>query len=471
MHLTENKSKKTGEIMSYRFAVSGRDPMTGGTKLYTTTWQVPYGLSKKDIKHELLKAQFEYEKYVGKVSAGIQVEENYITFKDFANQWHEEILIRNEESYNYYLRTKENLKVIMPFFEKYLLRNISPSIVQEFYNYLCTRTYTKQVVKVKKSINELLDQQALSRTKIANELGMARLTLRLASRVGNPINMETARTIAKYFNVPVERYFEVTKIESKYAKETNASIRTTLSMILGEAKRRRLVDHNFASKEFTKPISGTTKEKEIFDEDEAREFVRLVINEEDLRKKTALSLLIFMALRRAEIVGLRWQDIDFENKTLSVNQNTIYAGKEFGVKTKSPKTENSQRTISMPDMLVEILKEYKQVWDNQKVLHGDLWENADRLFLQYNGKPMNPCTLGQWVTDFENKHGLKHVPCHSLRHTAISLQIMANIPLKVVSERAGHANEKITLAIYTHTLKSQDKQASVIYNNFLCGVN
>ena len=177
-----------------------------------------------------------------------------------------------------------------------------------------------------------------------------------------------------------------------------------------------------------------------------------------------------MALRRGEVCGLRWQDINFEDNTLSVNINSIYAGKKFGTKSKKPKTESSIRTISMPDMLVNILKEYKIEWDKQKEMHGDLWQETDRLFLQFNGKPMNPHTLSQWVTDFENVHGFKHIPCHSLRHTAITLQILANIPLKVVSERAGHSNEKITLEIYTHTLKSQDKQASLIYNNFLCGV-
>ena len=58
--------------------------------------------------------------------------------------------------------------------------------------------------------------------------------------------MDTARSISKYFNVPIDRYFEIEKIETKYAKATNASIRTTLSMILGEAKRRRIIDHNFS---------------------------------------------------------------------------------------------------------------------------------------------------------------------------------------------------------------------------------
>ena len=240
MHIKENKDKY-GNIISYRFHCSGKEPNTGKQKLYTNTWKVPYGLSKKDIKHELIKAQLEFEKKVEKISLGLQVEENYIMFKDFAEQWLNEIMIRNDESYNYYVRSLDNLKVIIPFFEKYLLRNISPNLVQEFINHLCTRTYTKQIVKVKKSINELLIENHLSKAKLATEIGLNRLTIRIASQLGNQVNMDTARSISKYFNVPIDRYFEIEKIETKYAKATNASIRTTLSMILGEAKRRRII--------------------------------------------------------------------------------------------------------------------------------------------------------------------------------------------------------------------------------------
>lgn len=91
--------------------------------------------------------------------------------------------------------------------------------------------------------------------------------------------------------------------------------------------------------------------------------------------------------------------------------------------------------------------------------------------MQDNGQPINPCTIGQWVTKFELKHGFKHVPCHSLRHTATSLMIGSGIPLKVVSTILGHTSEAFTLQVYTHVLQGQQEQASITYNNFLCGNN
>ena len=120
----------------------------------------------------------------------------------------------------------------------------------------------------------------------------------------------------------------------------------------------------------------------------------------------------------------------------------------------------------MPLQLAEILKEYKVWWDKQKSLRGDLWDGYDRLFMG-EIKPINPCTSGSWLRHFEAKHGLDHVPPHSLRHTSITLQIIAGVPVKAVSERAGHANEGITLGIYTHHLKDEDKKAAQKFDDFM----
>lgn len=80
---------------------------------------------------------------------------------------------------------------------------------------------------------------------------------------------------------------------------------------------------------------------------------------------------------------------------------------------------------------------------------------------------MNPCTVNSWVNKFELNHGFKHIPPHSLRHTSITMQLKAGVPIKAVSTRAGHANENITLAIYTHLLKEQDEQAADTFDKFL----
>lgn len=342
-------------------------------------------------------------------------------------------------------------------------------MIQRFYDYLCERTYTKEIVTVKKSINELVEEIHLNKTRLAEECGIDRLTLRIASKVGNITSTATAKAIAKHFNVPLSKYFQVERKEVKYSKSTNAGIRTILVVILGEAKRQQLIEHNYASKDFTRPMTGTTKQKEIFDEQEAKEFVKCVLNEPHKKKKTILALLIFLGLRKAEICGLSWSDIDFENHTLSVNHNTLYF-KQFGIVTKGTKTQKSKRTIRLPDRMLEILLDYKRWYDEQKQNYGDLWDNTDYLFLQDNGKTLNPCTVNLWLKKFNLEHGFKTIPPHSIRHTCITMQINAGVPIKTVSARAGHSSERITLDIYTHSLQSQDARAAEIYNDYLLNI-
>lgn len=86
-----------------------------------------------------------------------------------------------------------------------------------------------------------------------------------------------------------------------------------------------------------------------------------------------------MGLRRGELAGLEWKDINFQNKTMTI-QRSVQDIVGFGLITKDPKTENSKRTISMPDKLIAYLKEYKVWWDNKKYYLGDRWKDTDRLF-------------------------------------------------------------------------------------------
>ena len=142
-----------------------------------------------------------------------------------------------------------------------------------------------------------------------------------------------------------------------------------------------------------------------------------------------------------------------------INQNTIYAS-GFGIVTKGTKTQNSNRTISIPKIMVEILSEYKAWWDNEKANIGDLWANTDKLFVQWNGKDMCGSTLAEWLKQWEIKHGLKIVTPHGLRHTNITMQIANGIDVKTVSARAGHSDIHTTLNIYTHYVSEADKQAA-----------
>lgn len=469
MHKEERKNAD-GQVISIRFFCGGKDHISGKPKLYTKTWKLPQGLSAKEIKKEALKAELDFADEVEKKSNGTIVKENYIKFSDFANEWLENILARNEHSYTYYNSSKHHLKIIIPYFKDYLLKNIGPNIIQKFYDYISSATYEKQVVVVKQSIGELIKELNLRKEKTADDIGISRHTLRLACQIGQRVDISTAKTICSYFNVPIDRYFDITTSVQRYSKATIKGTKTTLVMILQEATRRQLIEHNYATKTYTTFKADDIKQKEVYSEEEAKLFIKLALEEPDLRKRSILMILIGLGLRKGEIVALNWNNIDFNKNTLAVNENAVYVS-DFGVKLKSPKTKKSKRIISMPKMVADVLLEYKDWWDNQKLLHGDLWASTNYLYLQDNGQIINPCTVNDWVTKFESKHGLKHIPCHSLRHQCTCLMISSGVPIKVASQILGHSSVAFTLEVYNHIMQGQEQEASEIYNDFLCSVN
>ena len=98
-------------------------------------------------------------------------------------------------------------------------------------------------------------------------------------------------------------------------------------------------------------------------------------------------------------------------------------------------------------------------------MHGDLWENTDKLMTRSDGKTRVPTTISQWLRQAQIDYGMRNIPPHSLRHTNITMQLIAGVPIKTIAERAGHADAGITLAVYSHFLKESDKKAAETIND------
>ena len=162
-------------------------------------------------------------------------------------------------------------------------------------------------------------------------------------------------------------------------------------------------------------------------------------------------------IRRAVAHELAKQNFDSLNNFAdrlgqSIACHSDYHGDSI-MSAKGTKTKTSKRTIRLPEQLVTILSEYKVWYDEQKINYGDLWADTDKLFLQDNGNTLNPCTINLWLRKFNLEHGFKNIPPHSLRHTSITMQIKAGVPIKAVSARAGHSSERITVNNqYGHTI-------------------
>lgn len=158
-------------------------------------------------------------------------------------------------------------------------------------------------------------------------------------------------------------------------------------------------------------------------------------------------------LRRGEIFGLRWRNIDFENKLITVERTSVRFDKTI---EKSPKNKTSSRTITAPSYVIDVLRKYRnrigKIDPNEKVITrwkpGSYSDRFNKLLLEFN---------------------LPHIRLHDLRHYNATIMMKRGIPDKVAAERLGHANVSTLRSVYQHVLKDMDVKAAdeidVVFRN------
>jgi integrase len=258
------------------------------------------------------------------------------------------------------------------------------------------------------------------------------------------------------------------RLDGKPGKLSDTTIKhhhRLLSKIFNDAVKWGLIPLNPASK--VEAPKTKKKQAAYYDEEQTAALLH-ALEKAPLKYRVAVILTISTGLREGELMGLEWQDVDFENETIEVRQSSQYLpGK--GTFTKDPKNEMSRREISVPSSVMDLLRQYKKEWMKHRLKVGDLWQGTERLFTTFNGRPMNTYTVGKWFSKFLKKNGLPPLPFHGLRHTAATLLIAEGIPLKNVSARLGHSNINTTANIYAHALKSVDKLAAEKIDSLLTG--
>jgi integrase len=229
-----------------------------------------------------------------------------------------------------------------------------------------------------------------------------------------------------------------------------------ISSILGKAVKWGYIPDNPAVKaEITRP-----KDIEMpFLEIEEIKIVMVAIGKEKLKYRVIAMLDIFSGMRRGELMGLEWSSIGFENNTIKIDKTSNYT-KETGVYEDTVKTDKSNRVITIPPFVIQLLKAYKteqQLYKNKKRVKGKLLDDNDKLFIQHNGKPMHPDTPTKWWPKFLKNNNLPPVNFHGLRHTNASLMMAMGFDVATGASRLGHARKETYLNTYSHMLTSKDK--------------
>ena len=255
MHVRERYNKK-GEL-SFILYCSGKDAFTKKYKLHAKTYKVPNNLKgKKEIEKFRINCQLEFKEEVDKKSKGILANEGKkIYFYDYAEKWVEDILRYNNDAYNHYSHCKLHLKIFKEKFGLYTLDEMTLPVIQNFCDWLCERTYKKEIIIVKKDIRQAMKEKKVSFKQTWQECGISNATLCTALKVGNRISKDTAKKLCNYLNINFNSYFEMQSEEVPYSRCANKSLKTMLHSILARAVQERLIPINYATKEYTKSVT------------------------------------------------------------------------------------------------------------------------------------------------------------------------------------------------------------------------
>ena len=246
------------------------------------------------------------------------------------------------------------------------------------------------------------------------------------------------------------------KYSTSTAKNRVAFVKATLN----EAYRLKEIQENpcnFVKIPASKKESDKNRVQQPFTRQEAQDFIHKL---EGRFFEVHLLLMLLAGLRAEEVCGLKWEDIDFKNKTISIKRALVYTKSTFYFK--DPKTKSSIRTISIPDTLLKKLKQLKSK-QNQLKLEGvlNLKDEFEGLVcLNSNLEPIHTQRLYESFSNFCRTYNIRKIRMHDLRHTHATLLVLSGTDFKTISDRLGHEDIKITLNRYSHVLKEMDHKAS-----------
>ena len=178
------------------------------------------------------------------------------------------------------------------------------------------------------------------------------------------------------------------------------------------------------------------------------------------RLGAGFSLAVLVGLRRGELLGLRWDDLDLDGPapTLRVRQQLQRVGGQLT--SSAPKSERSRRTIVLPRVGVILLKSHRARQAQERLANGDRWNDDGLVFTTTTGSPIDPRNAARQWHKLLDDAGVARRPLHHARHTAASVLLSAGVPLKIVSETLGHSTVTLTADRYGHLLPADSDRVA-----------
>lgn len=444
---------------SYRITVSAGYDLQGKQIKKRMTWRPAPTMTQRQVEKELERQSVLFEE---DVANGLYLNSS-IRFADFADIWINDYAIPHlrPSTVNGY---KRNLARLNEHIGHIKLCKLQPHNVNACYKAIAEEgKLTRPKYTPKIALKSILKERGITRRDISENYGIGKRTVDNAL-CGKAVDEKTAKSICVALDISIsEAFIKSSEGHGQLSANYMLHLHRLLSSILEKAVKWQVIAYNPCRRIDAPKIAH--KEAAYLDEYQAQELLEC-LSSEPLQYRAAISLLLYSGMRRGELCGLEWSDIDFENDVIDINKTSLYLS-DRGIFNDETKTASSRRVIKLPPDVMSLLLEHRRKQLETRLSICNKWENNDKVFTQWNGRPIHPDTLTRWFSEFVKRHNLPPIHLHSLRHTNATLLIASGTDLRTVSKRLGHSNMTTTGNIYTHAIKSADERAAETLSDIL----
>ena len=457
----QERRDKSGRLISYSVRVfRGRGADGKQLKPYTATFEVSPTWTEKSArkKAEAFAATFEKECKEGMTTDTRQTFSSYcdyvIGLKEQRGAKHSTIV-----------RYRELAARIYPAIGHIKLKDLRVDHLNTLYTELSKNGMRKGTAHAaaKMDLAGYLKANKLSRAEIARRSGLAASTVSTIIK-GQSVSLQAATAAATAMGLRVEKAFSVQEDNRPLSAKTVQEHHRLISTVLEQAVKESLVPFNAASRAVLPKVER--KEVNYFQPEQVAA-IRDALETESIKWKTLVHLFLITGARRGEILGLKWDKVDFAANRIFICNSILYSS-DIGIYESTPKTERSKRFVTLPGETMQLLWKYKMWQTEERLRLGEYYDNRDFVFTQGNGKPMHPDTVTDWLNKFSIRHGLPHINPHAFRHTMASMLYFNGVDSVSISKRLGHAQVSTTANIYAHVMEEADqKNAEILSDIFL----
>ncbi len=417
------QKRPTKNGVSYHITVSNGYDITGKQIRKKTVYTPTPNMTQKQIDRAVNKIAFQFEQ---DVLNGSILDGNKITLAVFYHKWMNEYAKISLEPTTVEWYSKLFETKILQSLGHLKLSDIKPLNIQRFYNSL-TKEGAKQ------------NGTAYSPTSIK------RYHSALSSILNKAVEWEL--------------------IPSNPAKKTSLPKQKAISdNIKCFTPEQAIIFLNALNNEYTSEYRGHTRNTNNKTYTVNRYTETRAIS---TQMKVLFNIALYGGLRRGELLALTWEDINYNNNTISINKSVAMVNNKAVIK--STKNKSSERVITLQSSVINIIRFWQNEQSRLRLSLGNKWEGGNNLFIQWNGKLMHLSTPYHTFKDIITKYNnsvtdeslkLPQIRFHDLRHTSATLLIAANTDIRTVSARLGHAQTSTTMNIYAHSYKKLDEVAS-----------